>query len=229
MRVAESIIAASKICILQNINNSEKARMSHNLGRQAHWSQRGTAHRKLDNDIVDTRSLLDISSQTTKDLKAQLKELTDKKKEAGKTPRNSQAASNKFNVPIPKIGAGSLSATTDVAFELAPSSAPNSDVEKQEIQPIDVPIVNYAMAPTVPTHHDDFSAFQPLSPVPGVLGLLSEIGTHYDSEDARYHPGFDLPPLDLDLFNLMLENEQVPEPTAEEIAAYQFLKYSLGK
>ena len=104
MRVAESIIAASKTCIPRNINNSEKARMSHNLGRQAHRSQRGTAHRKLDDDIVDTRSLLDISSQTTKDLKAQLKELTDKKKEAGKTPRNSQAASNKFNIPIPKTG-----------------------------------------------------------------------------------------------------------------------------
>jgi hypothetical protein len=183
----------------------------------------------LDDDIADTRSLLNSSSQTMKDLKAQLKELTDKKKEAGKAPRNSQAMSNKFNVPIPKIGAGS--ATTDVAieFRVAPSSAPDSgvdSVEVQEIAPVDVPIVNYAMAPT---QQDDFSVFQPLSPVPGVLGLPSEIGTHYDSEDARYHPGFDLPPLDLDLFNLMLENEQVPEPTAEEIAAYEFLKYSLGK
>jgi hypothetical protein len=38
---------------------------------------------------------------------SQLKELTEKKKEAGKAPRNSQAASNKFNVPIPKIRGGS--------------------------------------------------------------------------------------------------------------------------
>ena len=197
--------------------------MSRNLGRQVHRSQQDTTHRKLDDDIADTRSLLDTSSQTMKDLKAQLKELTDKKKEAGKAPRNSQAASNKFNVPIPKIGA--CSAT----FEPAPSSAPNSDVEMLENAPIDVPIVNYAMAPT---HRDDLSVFRPLSPVPGMLGSLglpSEIGTHYNSEDASYHPGFDLPPLDFDLFNLMLENEQVPEPTAEEMAAIQFLKDSLGQ
>jgi len=42
-----------------------------------------------------------------KDVKAQLKEHTDKKKEAGKVPRNNQAASNKFNVPILTIAAGS--------------------------------------------------------------------------------------------------------------------------
>jgi hypothetical protein len=49
-----------------------------------------------------------------------------------------------------------------------------------------------------------------------VLGLPSEIGTHY-------HSVFDLPPLDLDLFNLMLENKQVPEPTAEEITVFEIL------
>jgi hypothetical protein len=48
-------------------------------------------------------------------------------------------------------------------------------------------------------------------------------------EEATYHPGFDLPPLDLDLFNIVLENELVPEPTAEEVATYLFLKQSLGK
>jgi len=42
-----------------------------------------------------------------KDVKARLKELTDKKKGAGKVPRNNQVALNKFNVSIPKIGAGS--------------------------------------------------------------------------------------------------------------------------
>ena len=61
----------------------------------------------LDDDIADTRSLLNSFSQTMKDIKARLKELTDRKKEAGKVLRNNQAASNKFNVPIPKIGAGS--------------------------------------------------------------------------------------------------------------------------
>jgi hypothetical protein len=75
--------------------------------------------------------------------------------------------------------------------------------------------------------------FQP--PVPsdaptGALGLLLEVGTpHYDSDEARYHPGFELPPFDLDLFNMALENEPVAEPTAEEVAAYHFLKYTLAK
>jgi len=64
-------------------------------------------------------------------------------------------------------------------------------------------------------HHDDFSVFQSPSPVPGVLVLPSEIGTHYDPEEARYHAGFDLLPLDLDLFNMVLENDLIPEPTAE--------------
>ena len=195
-RVAESIIAASKTCIPRNINNSEKARMSRNLGRQAHRAQQDTTHRKLDDDIVDTRSLLNTSTQAMKDLKTQLKELTNKKKEAGKAPRNNQAASNKFDVPIPKIRAGS--ATTNAEFELTPGSpTPNEDVEMQEIMPIDLPF---------------------------------EIGTpSNDSEEARYHPGFDLPSLDLDSFNFVLENELVPDPTAEEVAAYQFLKYSLER
>ena len=196
--------------------------MSRNLGRQVHRSQQDTTHRKLDDDIADTRSLLDTSSQTTKNLKAQLKELTDKKKKASKAPQNSQAASNKFDVPIPEVGAGSAT------FELAPTSAPNSDVEMQENAPVDKPIIHHAVAPT---HHDNLSVFRPLSPVPlpgvlGSLGLPSVIGTYYDSD---YHPGFDLPPLDSNLLNLMLENEQVPEPTAEEIAAIQFLKHSLGQ
>ena len=83
------------------------------------------------------------------------------------------------------------------------------------------------------TPHVDFSVIQPPSPVPGVLVLPSEIGTHYDSEEARYYTGFDLPPLDLDLFNMVFENDLVPEPTYSQGSslkvAYQFLKYSLGK
>ena len=76
----------------------------------------------------------------------------------------------------------------------------------------------------------------------GVLGLLPmlEVSTHFESNgrshgdigeatQARYHPGFELPPFDLDLFNMALENEPVTEPTAEEIAAYHFLKHALGK
>lgn len=39
-----------------------------------------------------------------------------------------------------------------------------------------------------------------------------------------FHPGFELPPLDLELLNAALENESIPEPTAAEVAAYLFLK-----
>lgn len=77
--------------------------MSHNLRRQAHQAEQGATHQKLDTDIADTKSLLKTSAKTIKDLKAQLEEITDKKKEAGKVPRNSQADVNKFNIPIPKI------------------------------------------------------------------------------------------------------------------------------
>jgi hypothetical protein len=203
--------------------------MSRNLGRQAHRSQQNTTHRKLDSDIADTRSLLDTSAQTTKDLKAQLKELTEKKKEAGKAPRNSQAASNTFNVPIPKIRAGTARADAagHAAIELAATNV--EDVEMQEIVPADIPFVNPTVAPS---HHDELSMFQPPAPgdaPTGVLSLSSEIGALCDVEETRNHPGFDLPPLDLDLFNMVLENEQVPEPTAEEVAAYHSLKYLLGK
>ena len=54
---------------------------------------------------------------------------------------------------------------------------------------------------------------------PGVLVLPSEIGSHYDSEEARYYAGFDLPPLDPDLFDMVRENDLVPEPTAEVAAS----------
>ena len=163
-----------------------------------------------------------------------MKELTDKKKEAGTAPRISQAGSNKFNVPIPKIqpGTSAAAATTtsdsDMAFELTASS-PATDVDSmQETMAIDVPFA------ITPTHHHDLSVVQPPSPpLPSdaPTGLPSEThGLSYDSvEEATYHPGFDLPPLDLDLFNMVLEKKLIPGPTAEEVAAYLFLKQSLGK
>ena len=83
---------------------------------------------ELNDDIADTRSLLNTSSQMTKDVKARLKELTDKKKETSKVPRNNQAASNKSNAHIPKMGAGS--ALTQLQ--------PNNEVKVQEIAPIEV-------------------------------------------------------------------------------------------
>jgi hypothetical protein len=175
--------------------------MSRNLGRQAHRAEQNTTHHKLDSDIADTRSLLNSSAQTAKDLKAKLKELTEKKKEAGKAPRNSQAASNKFNIPIPKIRGGSTITNGVIDSEHNPSSS-------------------------FLTHND--SVFSPSQDAPtGVLGL--DIGTPYINSEEEYHPGFQLPPLDIELLNMRLENEPVAEPTAEEVEAYHFLKHALGK
>ena len=85
-RVADSILAASQTCIPRNINNSEKAWIARNLGRQSHCSQRSTTHHQLDSDIADVKSLLNNSTHNMKELKARLKELSERKKEAGKSP-----------------------------------------------------------------------------------------------------------------------------------------------
>ena len=60
--------------------------MSHKLGQQAHHAQKNTTHHKFNNDIANTRPLLNTSTQTMNNLKMQLKELTDMKKEPGKEP-----------------------------------------------------------------------------------------------------------------------------------------------
>lgn len=191
--------------------------MSRNLGRQAHRAEQYTTHRKLDSDIADTKSLLNASAQTAKDLKAQLKELTEKKKEVGKSPRKSQAVSNKFTIPIPKIRGSSTTTTmTNAVFE----HNPNDNNLSQAVFP---------------------SPVQPPSPVPG-LGDAGDAPTmtgvtapgpgpyinSAESEEDYDHPGFHLPPLDLDLLYMSLEKEPVAEPTAEEVAAYHFLKNALG-
>jgi hypothetical protein len=68
--------------------------LSRNLGRQIHRAQQSCAHLQLDNAIADVKTRLTQSTQISKDLKAELKELGDKKKEAGKSPRNSHAPLN---------------------------------------------------------------------------------------------------------------------------------------
>jgi hypothetical protein len=192
--------------------------MSRNLGRQAHRSEQNTTHRKLDSDIADTRSLLNASAQTAKELKAQLKELTEKKKEAGKAPRNSQAASNKFNIPIPKIRGGSTATNLNAVIEQNPNFPTHDNISQTAFQvqppsPLALPVLGDA-----PTQA-------------GMVGLIlsADLDTLYIDSEEEYHPGYQLPPLDLDLLNTMLENEPVAEPTAEEVAAYNFLKYALGK
>lgn len=188
--------------------------MSRNLGRQAHRTEQNTIHRKLDSDIADTRSLLNASAETAKDLKAQLKELIEKKKEVGKAPRNIHATSNKFNIPIPKIGGDSLSTTTNAAFKHNPTHN-NLSPGITVFQP---PVPNDLNAPT------------PSQSASGELGSqVLPSDAPYNPEEAIYHPRFQLPPLDLDLLYTTLENGPIAEPTAEEVSAYQFLKNALGK
>lgn len=120
--------------------------MSRNLGRKGHRIERCNTHVKLVNEIADVKSLLDNSTQQTKELKARLNELAEKKKEAGKSPRKIQAPSNRFNTPIPKIQGLSIntaspattnnSASASAVASAATVTGQNSDVqlESPEVQ-----------------------------------------------------------------------------------------------
>lgn len=258
--------------------------MRRNLGRQAYRAVEGAKHRKLDSDIADTRSLLNTSAQTMKDLKAQLKGLTDKKKEAGGW-RNSQTGTNIFNIPIPKInGAAAAGATLTAEMDYISTPTPDntdSDVEMQRITLVDIrgnstaaietayetaPISNdnsinedteMEVVPSLPTVyvqgastivetttstptadeiHEiapgpanvplltyELPIFQPGPPVPPT-GLGEKVNNEEAGIMYTSHPGFELPPLDLELFNAALETDPIPEPTAAEVAAYLFLR-----
>lgn len=132
-------------------------------------------------------------------------------------PRNSQASSNKFNIPIPKIRGGST--TTNAVFEHDPSFPTHNDLSQ----------VMFQVQPPVPGNSDaPVAVATEVMPV-GLLLAELESGNPYIDSEENFHPGFQLPPLDLDLLYMTLENEPVAEPTAEEIAAYFFLNNTLGK
>lgn len=99
--------------------------MSRNMGRQAHRTQQSTHHLKLDNKIADLKSDLNSSTQKAKEIKAQLKELTVQKKEAGKSPRKTQTSINHFNFPIPKIEG----ITRRMVTMMAPDENPSEHIE----------------------------------------------------------------------------------------------------
>ena len=77
--------------------------MSRNMGRQSHRAAQSTAHLQLHTDIIQIKNQLADSAQNRKELKAKLKDLTEKKKEVGKSPRNIEAPSNRFKIAIPEI------------------------------------------------------------------------------------------------------------------------------
>jgi len=177
----------------------------------------------------------------------------EKKKEAGKAPRNSQAGANKFNTPIPKIqGAGAVLSGIASESESAPTTTGNTGSETQEITPVTgINIRNAsesAGTPTVTVTSDHAAETQEIAPanchgfptheLPMFEPPASHVPTgeaiNNDSEEvalihtSHWHPGLELPPLDLELFNAALENEPIPEPTAAEKAAHLFLRGLFG-
>jgi chromosome segregation ATPase len=104
MNIAASIKAAADACILRNNNNSEVARLSRLVSRRNHQARRRSDHHAIDDSMDDVQAQIVTTSQAQKELKAKLKDLTEKKKEAGRTPRHNRAAAHKFDsVRIPAI------------------------------------------------------------------------------------------------------------------------------
>jgi hypothetical protein len=236
-QIAASIVAASQTCIPRNINNSEKARMSRNLGRKNHRIDRSDTHVKLVNEIADVKSLLDTSTQKTKELKARLNELAEKKKDAGKSPRKIQAPSNRFNTPIPKIQGLRLSspATTNDSVSASAQAATTAAGQNSDVQLEDQTMpVSKSDAEIYDDHaHHAQDVPQPHAVLPSVPPPSgSKQPLNFDSEmQVEVNPGFEIPSFefDLDLFNQMLEHETIPEPTSAELAAHAFLRTVLGK
>jgi len=173
--------------------------MTRNLGRQSHRSKQSTTHRQLDSDIADVKSLLGNSTHNTKELKARLKELSDRKKEAGKSPRNSQAPSNRFDIPIPKIRG-----QTAIIKTAPPLEAPRAplDVSPREgpllnAPPLDAPLLN------APPLEASLLEAPPLEAPPLEAPLLEALPL-----DA---PPLDTPPLD----TLLLDTPLLDAPFLE--------------
>jgi hypothetical protein len=209
--------------------------MSRNLGRKSHHIERCNTHVKLINEIADVKSLLDNSTQQTKELKARLNELAEKKKDAGKSPRNIQAPSNRFNTPIPKIqglfidSSTSKSSPAAAAVNSASAStvilADQSSESRVELE--DQAMFEHNHSPDT-VHH----LFQPQAVAPTLPVLGSVHHLHFDSErEFGDNPGVETPSFDfdLDLFSEMLDQEPIPVPTGAELAAHAFLRTVLGK
>lgn len=190
--------------------------MRRNLGRQSTRAERTRTHLKLDNQITEVKSLLttDTPSQTTKDLKAQLKDLQAQKKEAGKSPRHSQAPSNRFNVPIPKIQGLQLSQQSNHTSQSPPVSPENS-----ESNGIQEDFSAMLTERTDPSHHY-LEHMAEESTLRAAFEIDRTVGTH---------AAFDFQPFDVDSFLTMLDKEPIPGPTAAEMAAHQYLRAALGK
>lgn len=101
--VAASITAANQTYIFRNPHNGQIDRMTRSITRQAKNAHRRATHQDLDDNIDDVRERITNASQVQKELRAQLKDLTEQKKEAGRTPRHNRSTSKFDNVKIPPI------------------------------------------------------------------------------------------------------------------------------
>jgi uncharacterized protein YeeX (DUF496 family) len=77
--------------------------MTRSLTCQTKNARRCATHKDLDDNIDDVREHIATASQTQKELQTKLKDLTDQKKEAGRTPRHNRSTSNFDGVKIPPI------------------------------------------------------------------------------------------------------------------------------
>lgn len=193
--------------------------MSRNLGRQSHRAQQSAVHVQLDDDISDIKSRIGSSAQETKDLKEKLKKLSDKKKEMGQSPRHSQAPSNRHNFPIPQIRPQALPMTSNDPASL---SSINRDIDFSMSK--SPPAVQLAES-----SYDDISQLQyheafDMS-IDSPLDMNGSASTNFDGHVLD----FEVPPFNLDAFNAALEDRPIPQPTAEELQAHEFLRALLGK
>jgi uncharacterized protein YlxW (UPF0749 family) len=100
---AASIAAANATCIHRNPHNTEVDRAKRAATRRTNNAQRRAIHNDLDSNIDDVREQISAASHAQKELKAKLKDLTEKKKEAGRTPRHNRSRSRYDGIEIPTI------------------------------------------------------------------------------------------------------------------------------
>jgi hypothetical protein len=76
--------------------------MTQTISRQAHNAHQCANHNAIDKDIDEVQENIATTSLANRELKAQLKDLTEKKKEAGRMPRHNRT-NMETNITVPLI------------------------------------------------------------------------------------------------------------------------------
>lgn len=100
---AASIAAANTTCIHRNPHNSEVDRAKRAVTRRTNNARRRAVHNDLDSNIDHVRDQISAAAHTQKELKAKLKDLNEKKKGVGRTPRHNRSRSRYDGIEIPTI------------------------------------------------------------------------------------------------------------------------------